>query len=323
MKRLKWLVGVLPAVLAAVMFARAQTTPAPAISATNALPSSIHALMATGIENFYQLSTNVYSGSAPEGDAAFAALKALGIKTIITVDGAKPDVEAAKRFGLRYVHLPIGYDGVPTAQAMRLVKAVETLPGPVYIHCHHGLHRGPAGAAVVCMATEGWTAEQAVAWLHQAGTATNYAGLYRTVSAFQPPTADALQNVSSDFPETSSVSALADVMIEIDGRMDNVKLTQKAGYKTPPGHPDLAPENEALLLHELFKELVRSPLAEARSQDFRDKLVTAEEAANTYHLSLLITPFDPKRSDAALQRLNTDCTACHVVYRNDTQRAGH
>src|SRR5580704_14098868 len=120
------------------------------------------------------------------------------------------------------------------------------------------------------MATEGWTAEQAVAWLHQAGTATNYAGLYRTVSAFQPPTADTLKNVSNDFPEMSSVSPLADAMIEIDGRMDNVKLTQKAGYKTPPAHPDLVPENEALLLHELFKELVRSPIAEQRTQDFRD-----------------------------------------------------
>ena len=234
-----------------------------------------------GLENFYQLGSNVYSGSAPDGDAGFAALKALGIKTIITVDGAKPDLEAAKRFGLRYVHLPIGYDGVPLAQGLRLVKAVETLPGPVYIHCHRGLHRGPAGAAVVCMATEDWTAGQAVAWLRQAGTATNYAGLYRTVAAFHAPTATELQSVTNDFPEASPVSALADVMIEIDGRMDNVKLTQKVGYKTPPDHPDLSPENEALLLHELFKELVRSPLAEQRSQDFRDQLITAEEAANS------------------------------------------
>jgi hypothetical protein len=214
------------------------------------------------------------------------------------------------------VHLPIGYDGVPLAQSLRLVKAVETLPGPVYIHCHHGLHRGPAGAAVVCRATEGWTADQAIAWLHQAGTATNYAGLYRSVTAFQPPTANALQSVTNDFPEVSPVSALADVMVEIDGRMDNVKLIQKAGYKTPPTHPDLAPENEALLLHELLKELVRSPLVEERSQDFRDKLVTAEEAANSYHLSFLITPFDPKRSDTILQRLTNACAACHQAYRN-------
>jgi protein tyrosine phosphatase (PTP) superfamily phosphohydrolase (DUF442 family) len=316
MNRLKWFLAVLPAGLAVFMFARAQPTTPNSASATNPLPASVHARQAPGLENFYQLGSNIYSGSAPEGDAGFAALKALGIKTIITVDGAKPDVATARRFGLRYVHLPFGYDGVPLTQGLRLVKAVETLPGPVYIHCHHGLHRGPAGVAVVCMATEGWTADQAVAWLHQAGTATNYAGLYRSVAAFHPPTADALQSVTNDFPETSPVSALADVMLEIDARMDNVKLTQKAGYQAPSTHPDLAPENEALLLHELLKELVRSPLAEERSQDFRDKLVTAEEAANSYHLSLLITPFDPKRSDATLLRLNTACAACHQAYRN-------
>ena len=123
--------------------------------ASNGVPATVHALKAEGIDNFYQLSEKFSSGSAPEGDAAFAELKKLGVKTIITVDGARPDVDASRRFGIRYVHLPIGYDGVPAAQAVRLVKAAETLPGPIYIHCHHGMHRGPAGAAVICMAVEG------------------------------------------------------------------------------------------------------------------------------------------------------------------------
>src|SRR6185369_3210497 len=118
------------------------------------VPATVHPLKAEGIENFYQLSDKIFSGSAPESDAAFAALKERGIKTIITVDGAKPDVERAKKFGIQYVHLPIGYDGVPVKQAERMVKAAETLPGPVYVHCHHGLHRGPAGAAVICMAMD-------------------------------------------------------------------------------------------------------------------------------------------------------------------------
>ena len=83
-----------------------------------------------GIENVFRLSPRLYSGGDPHGAEAFAALKALGIKTIISVDGATPDVEAARKLGLRYVHLPIGYDGVPREQAVRIVKAVKTLPGP-------------------------------------------------------------------------------------------------------------------------------------------------------------------------------------------------
>ena len=291
----------------------AQVSPA---AATNDLPATIRPLQAKGLNNFFQLSDHIYSGSAPEGDAGFAALKARGIKTIITVDGAKPDVEGAARYGIRYVHLPIGYDGVPTNQAIRLVKAAETLPGPIYVHCHHGMHRGPAGAAVICRALYGWTPEQADDWLKLAGTATNYLGLYRTVEAFQPPSPDVLKDVSTNFPAQSEVSPLAEVMIQIDGRVDGMKLIQQAGYKVPPASPDLEPENEALLLHELFKELLRSPTIEGRSQDFRDRLTRAEEAANSLHLDMLMNPLDPKRADAAFQRLNAACAACHQAYRN-------
>lgn len=294
----------------------AQTPSAVASTPTDALPATIHPLKAQGIENFYQLSDRIYSGSAPEGDAAFAELKARGIKTVISVDGAKPDVETAARFGIRYVHLPIGYDGVPTNQALRLVKAAETLPGPIYVHCHHGLHRGPSGAAVICMALEGWTPEQADGWLKLAGTATNYLGLYRSVEQFHPPTPEVLKNVSTDFPAQSDVSPLAEVMIEIDGRVDHLKLIKQAGYKTPPSSPDLEPEHEALLLHELFKELLRSPAIEKRGQDFRDKLTQTEEAANSLHLDMLMNPFDPKRADAAFQHMNESCAACHKAYRN-------
>ncbi len=303
-------------VLLIVLRMSAQNPPAATSPQTNSVPPSVHPLKAQGLENFYQLSEKFFSGSAPEGDAGFAALKAQGIKTIITVDGAKPDVETARKYGIQYVHLPIGYDGVPTNQAVRLVKAAEALPGPIYIHCHHGLHRGPAGAAVICMAVEGWTADQADSWLHLAGTATNYAGLYKSVEQFHPPTAAALAAIPANFPAQSDVSPLADEMILIDERFDNVKLIKSATYQVPGSHPDLDPENETLLLHEQFKELLRSPIMEKRSEDFRVKLTAAEEAANTLHLAMIIKPLDPKRADAAVQRITEACAACHKKYRN-------
>src|SRR5438046_379302 len=65
-----------------------------------------------GIENAFRVTDRMISGSQPEGDAAFAALAKAGVKTIISVDGSKPDVATAKKYGLRYIHLPIGYDGI-------------------------------------------------------------------------------------------------------------------------------------------------------------------------------------------------------------------
>ena len=66
-----------------------------------------------GLENVYRLGPQLYSGGEPRGEEAFAALRALGIKTAISVDGATPDTETAQKFGIRYVHLPVGYDGIP------------------------------------------------------------------------------------------------------------------------------------------------------------------------------------------------------------------
>jgi hypothetical protein len=76
-----------------------------------------------GLYNVLRITNKLLSGSVPEGDVGFQTLQKLGVKTIITVDGAKPAVERAKKFGMRYVHLPIGYDGVPAEQGLRLAKA--------------------------------------------------------------------------------------------------------------------------------------------------------------------------------------------------------
>ena len=115
-------------------------------------PRPVHA---AGLHNVFRLAPGLYSGSQPEGDAGFASLRRLGVRTVISVDGSTPDGERAERFGLRYIHLPVGYDGVPRDKAVAAAKAVRELPGPTYLHCHHGKHRGPAVAACVLLAAGG------------------------------------------------------------------------------------------------------------------------------------------------------------------------
>src|SRR5262245_43776503 len=99
------------------------------------------------LHNVFRLEEGLYSGSAPESELDFQEIAKLGVKVIISVDGAKPNVDVAHRAGLRYVHLPIGYDGVPEQRGIELAKALSDAGAPVYFHCHHGLHRGPAAAA--------------------------------------------------------------------------------------------------------------------------------------------------------------------------------
>ncbi|MFO1501732.1 MAG: sulfur transferase domain-containing protein, partial [Verrucomicrobiota bacterium] len=178
-------------------------------------PGAAQPVQIIGLDNAFRVSDNIYSGSQPETDATFAALAKLGVKTIVSVDGSKPDVERAHRYGLHYVHVPFGYGGIPTNRVAELVKAVATKPGPFYVHCHHGMHRGPAAVAVICENNGTWSPSQAVAWLHQAGTSQEYPGLFRAASEFRKPTDAELAAVKS-LPETAASTSLVDAMVAVD-----------------------------------------------------------------------------------------------------------
>lgn len=275
-----------------------------------------------GIHNLFRLGTNLYSGSAPEGEEGFASLVKLGVKSIITVDGTKPAVETARKFGLRYVHLPHGYDGISTNLQLQLARAGETLPGPIFVHCHHGKHRGPAAAAVICMARDGWSARQAEQWLEDAGTATNYVGLYEMVRNFKKPSVEQLKAVSSDLPEISKVAGLVDAMVGIDERWDNLKAVRAAGYQAPKDHPDIKPANEAVILWEHYREAQRLPDAAQRGHDFIARLKTAERDAREAERllrSFEATPADAtlrEQLDKAFDASARNCASCHKTYRD-------
>lgn len=278
-------------------------------------------LQAPGIENLFQAADRVFSGSQPEGDESFAALQRLGVKTIISVDGTKPEVERAAKFGLRYIHLPHGYDGIPTNTVAKLVKAAQTAEGPFYVHCHHGKHRGPAAVGVICQATAGWTTNRAVTWLKQAGTSADYAGLFAANAGFKMPSAQELALISTDFPSRVEVSGLVDGMVAVDHRWENLKAIQKAGWRTPGNQPDLVPATEALLLREAYRELGRSSETRARDGDFLEQLRQAEATAAELHALLKEGPpaaGSPgfTRAEALGKALAQNCSTCHKTHRN-------
>ena len=284
-------------------------------SLTNTLPSTVKSLHADGITNFFQVTPSIYSGSAPENRIGFDELKNLGIKTIISVDGAKPDVAMAKSFGLRYVQIPIGYDGVPTEQAVRLVKAIETLPGPFYIHCHHGIHRGPAAVAVICEAEAGWSPQEAITWMTKAGTDTNYSGLFKSVATFKKPSSNELAMTGTGFPPILSKSRLADEMVKIDSQYDTLKNTSDPSTLTPPSRKREVEQNSVLLLLELFKEIPRTGGIEGRDSMFISMLTNATSDTKALYATLGNNGKERNiREQIAL--LKHDCQQCHQKFRN-------
>lgn len=52
------------------------------------------------LHNVIEVTPGVINGSAPEGQAGFDALAKMGVKTIISVDGVVPDIDAATNRGM-------------------------------------------------------------------------------------------------------------------------------------------------------------------------------------------------------------------------------
>lgn len=269
------------------------------------------------VENLFQLAPGLYSGGGPEGDEAFAGLARLGIQTLISVDGAPPDVALARRHGLRYVHLPIGYDGVRSDRLPQLLKAVRELPGPVLVHCHHGRHRGPAAAALCAVGTAGWTRPQALAWLGQAGTDPAYRGLHRDVTELPIPPAAETARLAPEFPEQVAQRGLVEAMVEIDAASDRLKAAARRDWQGVD-HLGRAPVEAALELLEAYRELARDSQVEARGADFLAQLGQATQNATLLHARLAPTAhFETAEVTEAWGRVSADCKGCHRQFRDN------
>jgi len=272
------------------------------------------------LPNTCRIHDRVISGGEPDGEVGFQELRELGVKTVISVDGARPQVELARKYGIRYVHLPHGYDGVPLERAHELAKAVRDLPGPVYIHCHHGKHRSPAAAAVACVGAGLLSPKDAVSVLHIAGTSKDYQGLYESVKNARRFDGAMLDTLTVEFSERAELPPIAEAMVAIEHTYDNLKVIQQAGWKSPTDHPDLDPPHEALLLREHFAEVVRTEAARQQPSQFQDMLQASLTAAADLEDGLRdwIDPRQPPPEVIAnsFVRITNNCKACHGHFRD-------
>ena len=262
------------------------------------------------LDNLLKITDRVYCGGEPQNQDAFAQLAALGIKTVVSVDGAQPDIEEAHRHGLRYVHIPIGYDGIHENAGLSLARLVRDADGPFYIHCHHGRHRGPTAAAVACIAAGELDQKSALDVLQRAGTSKDYGGLWRAVETYRVPPNDA------ELPklvEVAEISSFLAAMAHIDRAYDNLKLCRDAGWVTPSNHPDLVPHQQALLLKEGFRESRRN-LSDGFGPPIAHWIADAENIAQNVEDALAAN--DQHTAAKEFRVLAQSCTRCHERYRN-------
>jgi protein tyrosine phosphatase (PTP) superfamily phosphohydrolase (DUF442 family) len=310
--------------LAALFAACAPTRHEPAaLQPSLSLPSPTAAAPASlpGLHNLVAYTPTLLVGSAPDDDRGFQSLKSLGVRTIISVDGARPDAAAARRAGLRYIHLPIGYNGMDRDRTLQIAAAIrdaqaENPGGPVYVHCHHGKHRAAGAAAAAAVTLGELTNDQATGKLRVSGTSPSYPGLFACVAAAAPAAAAQLDAIDTGaFPEVAPTTSLVQAMVLIDETLDRLTLIAAAGWSAPTDHPDLVPGAEASTLADLLRDLDHAPYLRSRPEGFREMMSAA--AAEAKHLEADLMSAAPGSTlSERLGALSRSCTACHARYRD-------
>ncbi|MBL8730611.1 MAG: cytochrome c [Planctomycetes bacterium] len=268
-----------------------------------------------GLHNVVTYAPDVVCGGVPEGEEGLHTLAAMGIKTIVSVDGATPDVEGAERLGMRYVHLPISYDGITDARQHELAQALASLPGPVYMHCHHGKHRSAAALGSAVVLAGKLTPEQALERMTVSGTAKEYGGLWQAVREAKPLGARELRADPASFPSISKVSGMVATMSEIDLVFDLVRQAEKAGWQPPKDHPDLFAPKETARLALLFTNLQVDADSQKLPADYQGKLQHAIET--TQALDAAVQSNDLAKASQLFEHLGKSCKDCHQTYRDN------
>lgn len=265
-------------------------------------PSFPRRLPDATLENLIRVSPGIYSGGEPRTGADLDRIAELGVKTVVSVDGIAPPVELARERGLRYVHIPIGYDRVGEKACLTIARLVREAPGPYYVHCHHGRHRGPAVAAIIGRSTGELDAPTAHRTLELARTGVGYTGLWADVKNYTPPAPD---TPLPPLEESSTVDSFSASMSMIDRAFSD--LGTPGDFSEEPGPP-------ALQLREGFREALRTVRPDAPAE-LRGWLEESERAAD--RLEKALEQGDGDAADQAHSRLRRLCRQCHREYRGD------
>ena len=280
----------------------------------------IRALCWVGVALVFALGEHIISGSEPGGEEAFAKLQELGVKTVLSVDGKVPDAELAAKYGMSYVHVPIQYKGIPTDQLTRIAKTFREKAGPFYVHCFHGMHRGPAASEVGRLVLDGLPRENAIAEMRQwCGVSEKYVGLYHVVAAGEMPSIEQTEALDWDFPNAHPFEGFRSGMVEMTRVNDNVKYLSRHGWRPTESHPDLDAVNEAAKLAGHLEQCAQLEEVATQPEDFRRWMRESVDGSNQLREALERVARgedDATAANAAFEAVQNACLDCHAAYRN-------
>ena len=117
-----------------------------------------------GVPNFGEVTPNLFRGGQPGVDG-FRTLKEMGVGIVVDMRGGSNEQEkdAVTKLGMQYVSIPWHCtfpSDEPMARFLNLIE--ENRDKKVFVHCRLGADRTGMAVAAYRMASEGWSADEAL-----------------------------------------------------------------------------------------------------------------------------------------------------------------
>jgi protein tyrosine/serine phosphatase len=125
-----------------------------------------------GLPNLHQVSDVLYRGAQPDPkDTGFAALKKLGVKTIVNLRSLHGESDEVEEAGLAYERIVFNPLGKPEdEEVIRFLKIVsDASKTPAFVHCQHGADRTGTMCAAYRVVVQGWPKDEAVKEMKEGG----------------------------------------------------------------------------------------------------------------------------------------------------------
>lgn len=255
---------------------------------------------------FQMVNERLAYGSEPRGKGDLQGLYDKGIRVVVSVDAARPLVEEAESLGMRIIHLPTPYSGFDVGTMGSFKRISMEVNEPIYVHCHHGKHRGPTAAAILAMYRGDFRNDKAIQLMKDAGTSPEYKGLWKTVEDFSSlKLTDPLPRLFKEQPADHVVEQ----MLIADESLDFILNYLAEGRpseiaKDIPNHIVLL--RESMVESRRFSDPKDTDLMNHYSQT--DLLVRILEKEKDHSNS--------KAFEAATHNLGKSCKDCHQQHRN-------
>lgn len=124
-----------------------------------------------GVPNFGEVTPNLFRGGQPGSDG-FKTLKEMGVGIVVDMRGGSNEHEkaAVTQLGMQYVSIPWHCtfpSDEPMARFLKLME--ENRDKKVFVHCRLGADRTGMAIAAYRMASEGWSADEALSEMAKFG----------------------------------------------------------------------------------------------------------------------------------------------------------